>query len=317
MTTKVRSIIGDYRKEVTREEARAAISSSFPDFKVITCGAFEHGGGMSNNLFLVNSDYLFRFPRNEVTNESMKKEVRLLPHLKEHIDVSVPNFEFVAKMPTTGFTFVGYRMIAGKEVRKAPAAWAKELANFFAQIWSFDPKHAMGLGVPATGYKEKYQNQLLDARDCLCPVLKEHKPRLAGEVIEFLEEKFAWYLAGECSDYEPRLLHGDLEFMHALWDRQTGQLKGIIDWGGSHLGDPDYDLWRPYFWWGEKFIRETGKALRIELSDRFFQKLNFFWGAQLAYRAVRAIVVGDAEDIEWNIERLVSHVHKNRKARCR
>ncbi len=40
----------------------------------------------------------------------------------------------------------------------------------------------------------------------------------------------------------PTLIHGDFGASNIIWDPETCKITGIIDFGGSGLGDPAYDF---------------------------------------------------------------------------
>ena len=60
---------------------------------------------------------------------------------------------------------------------------------------------------------------------------------------EWVHRLFAPFLADHFFlAYEPCFMNGDLGVYHLLFDRQTNQFNGIIDFGTVGIGDPAQDF---------------------------------------------------------------------------
>jgi aminoglycoside 2''-phosphotransferase len=55
-------------------------------------------------------------------------------------------------------------------------------------------------------------------------------------------------------DYRPASMNGDLGVYHLLFDRQTNQFNGIIDFGTAGIGDPAQDFGILINQYGESFL---------------------------------------------------------------
>src|SRR3989344_6596448 len=87
-----RYVPGDYRIEIPIEVAESSIRTSFPDFPLRIIEPLGHGLG--NAGFLVNGNYVFRFPRYEQANQSIAMEVAVLPKLQRTLDLSIHQIEY-------------------------------------------------------------------------------------------------------------------------------------------------------------------------------------------------------------------------------
>ncbi|MDT0160829.1 MULTISPECIES: phosphotransferase [unclassified Bacillus (in: firmicutes)] len=218
-------------------EARELLLSQFPE---LAPAEVEHfGEGFDNRVFLVNDEYVFRFPRKAAAEELLKTESRILPELRIAAGVDYPVPVFSGK-PDKGYPwfFSGYRKISGS----APAGpggtkSAIRLAEFLKQHHSFPVKRAKELGVPFDTYNR------LDMETRLVKMEEYAEKGKAAGILKEEESLFSYIkkaipIKVEC---DPVLVHGDLHIRNILADPE-GEISGIIDWGDVHLGNPSIDL---------------------------------------------------------------------------
>src|SRR5947209_8371778 len=98
---------------VSSELATELIASQFPQLAPITLHPF--GAGWDNTAYLVNGEFVFRFPRRQLGADCLANEIRILPHLEGRVPLPLPFPEFIA-FPTPDFPwpFAGYRKLAGR-----------------------------------------------------------------------------------------------------------------------------------------------------------------------------------------------------------
>lgn len=78
------------------------------------------------------------------------------------------------------------------------------------------------------------------------------------------------------SNLDITLIHGDFGAANILWNPETSMISGIIDFGGSGLGDPAYDFGGILSSYGEDFF-EMCINLRLSfLFEKFFYFLVNF-----------------------------------------
>ena len=131
---------------------------------------------------------------------------------------------------------VAYDYIEGLTVdvlgRAARAALAREVGAALTALHAVPVEEARAAGVPSIDLGEELYRPMVEA--CL--------PHLGPRGREWLEQRFAAFIAGGGSREAPRVLvHGDLGCGHVLAD-DAGHLAAIIDWGDALIADPAYDL---------------------------------------------------------------------------
>ena len=68
--------------------------------------------GWSSWTFEVEPCWIFRFPRNDIVAEALRREIAVLPQIAAYVGFAVPRFEFVGDFG--GRPFVGYRRVPGR-----------------------------------------------------------------------------------------------------------------------------------------------------------------------------------------------------------
>jgi aminoglycoside phosphotransferase (APT) family kinase protein len=202
------------------------------------------GSGWDNTAYVVNRQYVFRFPRRQVGAECLNTEVRLLPKLQSLLPLSIPVPVFVG-IPTDRFPwlFAGYEKLAGRTACAAAldarqrAAAAGPLGAFLNVLHSLEPAFVRKLDAPP---------DLLGRLDLT---------RRIPQMFERLEESVDLGLLADPAPFRAivetaataqpaiptTLVHGDLYVRHILVGSDLLP-SGIIDWGDVHAGDIALDL---------------------------------------------------------------------------
>src|SRR5688572_2518457 len=125
----------------------------------------EHTGwGGDSDVFLVDGTHIFRIARFEHVRAAYTMEVRFLARLAEWLvtqgmsEVAVPRFTHVGRRPDGPPLFVGYPLIAGRQLRPALLAdldvasrdrIATQLAAFLSALHAFPVEDAASCGLEA------------------------------------------------------------------------------------------------------------------------------------------------------------------------
>jgi len=260
--------------EITPQIAADLIREQFPDL-----GAHQVtvlATGWDNTAFVVDSQWLFRFPRREIAVPGGRRELTLLPRLAARLPLPIPDPQFVGQ-PSTRYPwpFFGARLLPGGELADSGLADSRR-AGAAASVGHFlRTLHDPGLVV------------LVDGSDLpVDPMRRASAPvraRRAREVLDRLVGRRIWptdsdvnrlldqaeraaagagsadRVAGAAesdgtlpagdgaSGRDPLVVsHGDLHVRHLLVDRD-GSATGVIDWGDLCLADPAADLSIAYF----------------------------------------------------------------------
>lgn len=238
---------------MTEDEARRLIAEQFPDLPAGRVSGPR--SGTSNDCFLVDGEWVFRFPKRDSAEVELRRERVCLPRLWDAARVAVPRFVFFGRpSPAYARPFVGYRVIRGRRLERAlldrlsdeeREAVARELGPFLSLLHGqpLDEVRAAlaGEGIELTPsvvgwtsdagelFRSQVEERLAAHRD------DPDQPRLLA-----LYEHVMEGLAGLPPDRV--LLHADLSEKHLLYDEQRPGLAGVIDFGNVCAGDSFVDF---------------------------------------------------------------------------
>ncbi len=229
--------------DVTAELARGLIEAQFPELGGARVEPL--GEGWDNAAFLVGGEYVFRFPRRAVAAPLMVREIAILPTLAPHLPHAISVARFAGKATGTyPWRFAGYRSFHGQPSSAtdlddaAYARLATELGTFLRELHRIDPAPAVEAGLTEDEIGRLDHAQRMSKLDGRFGALSA--AGLIGDpspMLEFLHE---------VAPQGPRrerlcIVHGDLYGKHVFVD-EDGAVRGVIDWGDIHLGDPAIDV---------------------------------------------------------------------------
>lgn len=267
---------------INMRSIRRAIAEAFPQL------AIEHirldSSGWDNVVAVVNHEIVFRFPRRPEVARTLEIESRLLPELRKVVSLPIPHFEFISQ------GFVGYRLIPGEPLTKAllqqadskeARRLAQQLAEFLSELHSFPLERAIELSVPHTPDRDLWASFYAEIRKHV------FLPLLAVNERAWAQQLFESFLDNERNfQFKPVLLHGDFSPDHILFDRKTGRISGIIDFGDVRIGDPAYDFqlqenYGEQFW--QALLAQYKQRLlladarnKLKIDETFFRRLEFY-----------------------------------------
>ncbi|MCB1827357.1 MAG: phosphotransferase [Coxiellaceae bacterium] len=222
---------------------RARLAESFPEFAVTSVELL--GRGWDNAAYLVNQQWVFRFPCREVAAQVMAVEVALLPAIQEILPLTIPTLEFICTdNPNYGWPFSGYKKLSGETACRL----------------QMNDDERLRCAIPLAQFlKVLHSEQLFQiGRECNIPgdIWQKSDPSfrvsltlelfdaLAARNVYFASDKLRQLVQGSEDIVVERpssLVHGDFYVRHLIIDN-VGELSGIIDWGDVHIGQPALDL---------------------------------------------------------------------------
>ena len=225
------------------ELARRLIERRFPALAPARVEPF--GFGWDNTAFLVNSVYVFRFPRRQLGADCLRSEIRVLPRIASRLPLPIPAPEFVGE-PCDEFRwpFAGYRRIDGQTACRARLDGcdrrriAEPLARFLAAL------HAIPLG------EHEAAPDLIDRMniESRLPAVRGRLQKLRQRALltnlrpfEAVIDQGLRLAPAAADSTRFVLVHGDLYSRHLLLN-VARELCGVIDWGDVHYGSPAVDL---------------------------------------------------------------------------
>jgi aminoglycoside 2''-phosphotransferase len=240
---------------VSKQWARTEMAPAFPDLPVRHIAFL--GAGVDSEAYLVNDEWVFRFPKREAAARALDREVALLPKLAGRLPVAVPRFTYLGHQSGSGLLFAGYRLIPGEpltaELFSCLAFSDQErvlatLADFLRSAHSFPVGEAAAAGVAELYSRDWVEACWAGGQALVLPLLA---PRAGAALVRLIEG-----FLGDAQNfaYTPCLLYADFAPEHVLYDAAARAIVGIIDWGDLAIGDPDYDLLYLRQDYGEEFV---------------------------------------------------------------
>jgi aminoglycoside phosphotransferase (APT) family kinase protein len=211
--------------------------------------------------YVVDGEWVFRFPRREVVVPGTEREIAVLPRLAAMLPVAVPAPVYVGRAGDRfPWPFYGASFLPGAELAEAGLddgdgiSLARSLARALRALHSRDVLAAVGDSLPADPLgRADMSARVPRTRDALEAIADVWRPPpVVGEILA---------AATRLSPAEPTaVVHGDLHIRQLLADR--GELSAIIDWVDLCRSDPGVDL---QLWWSllppagrEAFFDEYG-----------------------------------------------------------
>jgi aminoglycoside 2''-phosphotransferase len=257
------------------ERARAAIRELTP---VPAHDIAELGRGADSVAYLVDGEWVVRFPAVANAQATLRRELALLPALEGVLPLAIPVVEHVGRRDEQ-LVFAAYRTVPGAPLTAAgfnalPAraqdAALEDLAGFLDALHAFPVDTARQAGVAEQLLSGAYHPAQRDLPGRLRDLLP------AADVAR-LDDMFARYEQDHQPERAPlALLHSDLKPEHVLYDTVTHRVTGVLDWGDVALGDPDFDLAVIGIFFGEEFLARLLGHLPACDPGTVFAKARFF-----------------------------------------
>jgi aminoglycoside 2''-phosphotransferase len=204
-------------------------------------------------------DYVLRFPKQPSASAELNDHRRLVEGLQPHLSTPISVPEIYGERGPNDAPFAGHRFIPGvsliaaaqllpatarggePELRLAPTL-GREIGAFLRQLHDFPADRALELGAPLFDGPAQRATTI----ELYESVIRHVFPLLACEARTYTEQRFEAYINDPANfDFQPRLIHHDLDRQNLLIDPDTGSLSGVIDWEGARVGNPAIDLWFP------------------------------------------------------------------------
>ena len=270
------------------------IHHHFPGLHILSI--HQTGEGDNSVAFVINDQYIFRFPKREEVKDQLEKEIKVLPKIRQHLSLAIPEFKFIS--PT--LSFAGHVKIAGISLsyksyrsleKKYQLSIQHSLTDFLKQLHQISLSGLQNCGLEVMDMKEEYSNNLFNARRFIFPNISENNQNVISNLFNAYLDDPAHF------NYEPALIHNDLSKDHILFDPSTGSLSGIIDFGDMAIGDPDYDFMYLFDEFGTDFLHQILNNYQSSQKN-LMSKLIFFTLGNKIQILLKAIQDDNAADIK-------------------
>lgn len=276
------------------------IKRVYPKISIVDCQLNEIG--QNNDVVIINKSIVFRFPKYQKGIESLKKETEILESIINSVSIPIPNpiYQSFEKWEV-GKVFVGYELIKGSPLWKTSFTsikneevlnrLASQLVRFLIEIHSISKdKFQLEKNNPREQMVELYQS----IQNKLYPFMREGAQQQVSQSFEtFLNTKTS-------SSLNTTLVHGDFGATNILWDPNTYEISGIIDFGGSGLGDPAYDFAGILSSFGDDFFSRCIKL--YPNGNEISERVKFYRSTFALQEALHGVENNDDEAFENGIK---------------
>jgi aminoglycoside 2''-phosphotransferase len=215
--------------------------------------------GQNNDVIIINDSFVFRFPKYIEGINNLKNEVILLNTISKVIKTPIPEPVFISlDEQQAGKAFAGYKIISGNPMWKNELLALNEngLGQVAHQLISFlKQMHTFPLDALRSVIKEEFKEPGAEIESLYIKLIDKVYPYMSSESKDSVSHRFETFIENEKTNSTiPTLIHGDFGASNILWDAATNKVTGIIDFGGTRLGDPAYDFAGLLSSYGENFF---------------------------------------------------------------
>lgn len=288
----------DYYAGITLEKARLEIARNFPAFADATIERPKRTGGFNNDVFIVNGEYLFRFPKDAKATRHLNREIVLLPLLRNNLRVAIPAFTFIGTIESDpARPFVGYRLLSGipldewEAPKRDPVTRleiASQIGSVLAELHSINPDF-IPKELRAKTNREP-QQMIFEFLDCgktsAFQIIRDALGEEAQSLIDKIEILLLGYINSE-KKFAPSTVHGDFALEHILVDQKSKKITGVIDWSTLGAGDSAEDFWRFSWMLDEETMRALVTSYGRESYEQMIPRMKAFTVGNMLYRLKR------------------------------
>jgi len=251
----------------------------------------EIRGGWTYDTYEVNGEWVFQFARRPEHENTIRKQIGLLPELAREVSARIPEPECVDE----SLPVMGYRRIEGEPMAVgAEGFWPERLGRFLFDLHLVPPEIVGMRGLSAEAVRSGWRDSLDRLEEIVLPRLTEEERRSIGEGIEsFMHDEENWRFA-------PCLVHGDLGPEHVLITPE-GDLAGVIDFEEVGVWDPVAD----FAWILHEMPEEGARALAAyggAPDERFRERARFAYALMPWHEVGYGVISDQPEFIGSGIE---------------
>ncbi|HEY6567373.1 MAG TPA: phosphotransferase, partial [Actinomycetota bacterium] len=180
-----------------------------------------------------DGDWVVQIPRGRYGEETMVKQLDLLPGLASEVSAPIPRPVHVSRDPL----MMAYPLIVGEPfgLVSADGVWPERLGRFLYDLHLCPPEFVGLRWRSAAVVREERRSELGGFRERVFPLLSNEEQQAFGARFDrFVDDDDNWRFA-TC------LVHADLGPEHVLV-HPNGDLAGVIDWEEATIGDPAWDF---------------------------------------------------------------------------
>jgi len=283
-----------------------SILEVYPDFPIISVEFI--GSGQNSDVLILNGEWVFRFPKYTQALNQLRVEAVILTGIQGFVPLDVPTPVWThLEGQGVGSAFTGHRRIPGEPLWRKTLltikseeildSLAAQLSGFLRALHRVPYAKAINLVLP------KYDT-LSEWMDIFTRIQERLFAYMRPEARERVRGHFETYLADESHfDYTPVLKHGDFGPSNIIYEAKNERVLGVIDFGGSGIGDPAYDFAGLLSGYGKDFLKRC-EATYSEL-ESFMERVLFYQGTFALLEALFGEENGDQEAFKDGMENYI------------
>lgn len=228
---------------VSVEIAKACIEEQFSELHPVT-SIKVIGEGWDNKVFLVNDEFIFRFPHRHISVQLIERENHILEALQSRVTLNIPNPVYHGQ-PTNIFPYPyhGYRQLHGVSGCYAKLNHQERIDNikpfaiFLKELHSIHEKEAIALGAQPQVFDRTSLSRIISGS--LDRIDKLNQSKIINISKSCFNDEINQVQLAQLPE-DKVLVHGDLYCRHLFFENKS--LTGIIDWGDTGINSPAVDL---------------------------------------------------------------------------
>lgn len=232
------------------------------------------GEGWNACAYLINNEVVFRCPKYAGHWVELEREIAFLAFAADKLPLPVPRyFQAAPHSSAAPHGYAMYRYLPGGTMdasgltREMRDAAATALARFLKAL------HALQPGPDIAGLLPRDDERLV-ARNYFARAEREVAPELPRPAARALRNVFENHLGAPENFVVPVVLHADLSRDHILMENNA--VTGVIDFGDTNWGDPDYDFMYLFVDFGPAFVEDVARRYGHPDLARLRNKVRYF-----------------------------------------
>jgi len=285
-----------------RDRYLQSIQQAYPEYAIESAELNDRS--QNSDVLVINRSWIFRFPKYQHVLDGLKVETSILKGVQPYVPLAIPVPQYLQLGLPVGRAFVGYRMIPGEplwrdtfqRIRDEAVLdqLANQLAGFLRALHRIPVSDMLGMDLPVEDTRE----QCADLYGRMQTKLFHY---MRPDARQWTEDHFERFLDDPANfDCRPVLKHSDFGPTNILFDLQTQTVTGIIDFGGSCLGDPAYDFAGLLSGFGEDFVQRCYHS--YPEVEHFIHRTHFYKGTFALLEALFGVENDDPRAFEAGIQ---------------
>jgi aminoglycoside 2''-phosphotransferase len=260
--------------------------------------------GRFNDVLVVNSEIIFRFPRYDWIKERLPNEIAVLRAIRNLVSLPIPEpIDESPEVLASEKAFIRYPIIPGRPLWReiVESVDGKTLDFLITQLATFLrglhnlPTGTVAHNLPNLDSRDRWAHVYSDVRENLFPYMRpDSRAAVAQHFEAYLDDLNNF-------EYLPTIRHGDPGPGNVLFDPASSMISGIIDFDFTGLGDPavDWSIVLAPCLYGEVFVQRF--RCLYPVTEATLARAKFYRGTWRVQEALRTMEAGAHEAFDREI----------------